>query len=417
MPSRQVLAALTFSLVLAVLSRHVVADDEALRREILEVKDRVRQLEARYAQQRTEQDAVERARTWLDRIDISASATGILQGTAGVRKRLRSDGDAVDASLAAELRLAAKLDEFDKVVARVEAGSGQGLDGNVPTISGLNDSADDDAALRLTELWYQRRFLADRLALVVGKIDLTGACGHHENAFDANAAANDACLQFLSSAFVNNIAVDWPDDNGPALALWAYPHDLLHAGIAVADADGDWNDVADHTFLMLQLEFRPKLADLQGNYRVYGWINNKDHPTVRDENDTGHAGYGLGASCDQALTDHLTAFVRYGWQRQDVYRFDHAWSAGFLVSGKLFGRQDDSLGLAYGMAVPSEDYRTVRRADSGKPGNEHHLEVFYALRVNSCLTISPDIQWVLNPECDRSNDAAWAFGLRANLAF
>jgi len=354
---------------------------------------------------------------WCDKIEFAFGATGVLQGSAGAKKSLTAEKDVTDGSVSFDLELTAPVTERGTAYAHLEAGNGDGIDGDIPTLSGFNDDADDDANVRLTELWYEHRFLGERLALKLGKIDLGGPCGRHESAFDANAVANDECSQFLSSGFVNSLAVEFPDDNGLGITLWASPHELLDIGIGVADADGDWENIFDNVFSMLEFDFKPKIAGRQGNYRIYGWLNDKDHVDIKDVTKTREEGYGFGLSLDQELTDIVTAFARYGWQRGSVYQVEHAWSTGLLFSGKFYGREDDAFGLAYGMAIIGSDWKDIEKANGVNSGNEHHVELYYNFTLNKHISISPDIQWVRNPNGDDDNDDVWAFGLRVQIQF
>ena len=42
------------------------------------------------------------------------------------------------------------------------------------------------------------------------------------------------------------------------------------------DAEGNWENFFDSVFFG-QLNFKPNLFDRPGNYRIYGWLNDKDH--------------------------------------------------------------------------------------------------------------------------------------------
>ena len=243
-----------------------------------------------------------------------------------------------------------------------------------------------------------------------GKVDLT-------TDFDASAVANSETDQFLSSGFANNLAVEFPDDNGFGAMLWASPHDLLDIGIGVADADADWDNVFNDVFSIVELDFKPKIAERQGNYRIYGWFNGKDHDDLKEPAKTKEDNYGYGVSLDQDITEIVTLFARYGWQMGRVSQVEHAWSAGLQCSGKFYGREDDTLGLAYGMAIIGDDWKDVDRGNGINTGDEHHVELYYNLKVNDHLNISPDIQWVKNPNGDRDNDNVWVLGIRAQLSF
>ena len=360
-----------------------------------------------------EEDSDEGSNKWYDKIDFSFKAIGVIQGSSGVRSRLSPEGDVTDAAISFDFELSAPIGNHGLVYALIEAGSGDGIDGNIPTFSGFFDEADGDADLDVTEFWYEHRFWNNKWALKVGKISLSGPVGCNECGFDANAIANDGSSQFLSPGFVNTLALEFPEDNGFGLALWFSPHELVDIGIGYGDADADWDNVFDDPFAIVEIDFKPKLADRQGNYRVYGWLNGMDHDELTHPAETGKAGWGFGVSCDHELCDGCTIFARYGWQRGSLYEVEHALSAGVQFSGKYFGRENDHIGLAYGLAILGGDYKQT----VSDPGDEHHFEAYYQLHVNENLSISPDVQWVRNPNGDTDNDDVWVFGIRGTLSF
>lgn len=355
--------------------------------------------------------------SWFENLDVGIGATAILQSSSGAKKALSPERDVTDATLSTDLEILSTLGECARAFAHFEAGNGDGIDGDIPTLSGFNDDADDDPNLRLTELWYEHRFCDERIALKLGKIDLAGPCGRHEGAFDSNALANDECCQFLSSAFVNSLAVEFPDDNGFGLVLWGSPHELIDIGLGLADADADWDNVFDNTFAIVQVDFKPTLDDRQGNYRLYAWLNDKDHTKIKDPTKTKEGGSGFGVSLDQEITDIITAFARFGRQQDDIYQVEEAWSAGVQFSGSLLGRDDDFLGIAYGQAKIGEDQRDLDKLLGIRSGNEDHLEAYYNFALNENLSISPDVQYINNLNGDKDNGEVWAFGVRAQLSF
>ncbi|GAH06397.1 unnamed protein product, partial [marine sediment metagenome] len=164
----------------------------------------------------------------------------------------------------------------------------------------------------------------------------------------------------------------------------------------ILDGDDGWEDIADHIFTSIQINIKPKLAeDLAGNYRIYGWFNDTNHTKWSDSGKIHEENYGFGTSIDQQLTDIFTIFGRYSWQEPEVYAagadfsLEHSWSTGCQLLGKPWGREDDYIGLAFGMDMPSDDYK---KATSRKCNDESHFETYYSCRINDNLTLSPDIQ-------------------------
>lgn len=371
---------------------------------------RLEGLEKAVEQHAADTSKTEEEKRWYEKIDIAFGATGVLQGSSGAKKRLSREGDVTDGSMSFDLELTMPVANYGKFYSLFEAGAGDGIDDDIPTLSGFNDNANDDENVRLTELWYEHVWFGDRVRLRGGKIDIT-------TDFDTNVVANCEKDQFLSSGFVNNLAVEFPDDNGFGAMFWVSPGNLWDIGIGVADADGDWDNVFDNVFSIVELDFKPKIADRQGNYRIYGWFNNKEHEDLRDPTKTKEDNYGFGVSFDQEITDVFGLFARYGLQRDSVSQIEHAWSVGLQCSGKFYGRENDIFGLAYGMAIIGDDWKNVDRRNGINSGDEHHVELYYKLKVNDYLNISPNIHWVKNPNGDSDNDDVWVFGLRTRLSF
>lgn len=381
-----------------------------LQEELNALKKKVERLEKALQQQAEPTSKAEDEKQWYEKIDLAAGATGVLQGSSGAEKRLSPEGDVTDGSWSFDLELTMPVASHGKWYSLFEAGQGDGIDGDIPTLSGFNDDAGDDEDVEVTEIWYEHNWIGERVRFRGGKIDIT-------TDFDCSTVANSETDQFLSSGFVNNLAVEFPDDNGWGTMLWASPGHLWDIGVGVADADGDWDNVFDDIFSILELDFKPRIANREGNYRIYGWFNNKDHEDLSDPDETDEDNYGIGLSFDQEITDVMTLFARYGWQRGSVSQVEHAWSAGSQCSGKFYGREDDTFGLAYGMAIIGDDWEEdVDEPEGIDSGDEHHVELYYNFKANDHLNISPDIQWVKNPNGDSDNDDVWALGVRAQLS-
>ena len=357
---------------------------------------------------------------WYEKIDVTIGATGILQGSSGVQDRLSPEGSITDATASYELELQTWIGEDGFVYLHIEAGKGNGIDGEIPTLSSFNGDADDNENVRVTEFLYGHRFEGIGLVLEIGRLCLSGPGDNApEDAilFEGNEYANNERSQFLSGAFINNPTVEFPDDNGMGAMVRLSLNTNLDISVGVAEADADWDDVFKDIFSIVELNFKPKTNGNQGNYRIYGWFNGKDHVSLINPMRTNESNHGFGLSLDQRINGTFALFARYGRQYGGVSRVEHAWSAGVQCFGKIFGRDDDTFGLAYGMAVIGEEWRRVARKEGINSGDEDHLEFYYNLKVNDHLNISPDIQWVKNPDGGMDNDDVWAFGIRAQLFF
>lgn len=347
---------------------------------------------------------------WYEKFGVSVGLTGVFQTTSNVKKRLNPDKNVTDGTMSFDLEITNQIDKNNEFFTLFESGSGAGVDDNVSTLSGFNDDADDDENLRLTEAWYETRFANEKFRFRLGKLDLT-------TDFDTNAVANCETEQFLSTGFVNNLAIGFPDDNGPGLMFFASLNEFLQAGVGLADADADWDNLNDDLFSIFEVNYKPQNNNRPGNYRVFCWTNKSDHVDLNNAANTGEINHGYGFSFDQMVSDTTTVFARYGRQRETVSQIEKAWSAGFQTSAESFGRKDDIIGFAYGKALTGNSWRKGARAKGINCANEHHAELYYSFKVNENLQLSPDIQWLNNAEGDKDNKNIWAFGVRAQLSF
>ena len=339
--------------------------------------------------------------SWLKNTDVEVSATSVLQGSPG----LTGSDSVVGASLAFDLKVKTKLSKSGTAFMQFKDGYGNeedGIDEVIPTFS-LFNTATSKREFRLGKIWYEHAF-GDKARLRVGKIDMT-------TDFDANEAANDEDDQFLSEIFVNNLALEFPDGNSFGTMLWISPNEFFDIGIGFADAHDKWDDVFKSPFTILEIGFKPVIADRQGNYRFYGWHNGKDHERLLSDEIGDDENYGFGLSADQEISEDVTLFARYGHQRGSVSELEHTWSFGVGISGRFLGREEDTLGLAYGQAVIGKDWKSF---DPENFDNEHRMEIYYRIKTNNYLSLTPNLQWVKNTYGVKDSNA-WVFGLRANL--
>ena len=91
---------------------------------------------------------------------------------------------------------------------------------------------------------------------------------------------------------------------------------------------------------------------------------------------------------------------------------EYAWSTGFQLDGTPWGRDNDYLGVAIGMDIPSEDYEDA--VNDGR--HEGHFECYYNFHLNDNVAVSPDYQLVWNPN-GRDRDPINVFGIRTQIDF
>ena len=336
----------------------------------------------------------------------------------------------VDGTYSGDLFLTIPVGPRGNVYLRGDIGEGEGIAGALPpTFSGPNaDLEFNEPKFTLAEAWYWTSFpipdLKDqRLELTIGKVDPTGI-------FDANAVANSETDQFIADIFVNNLAVEFAGDGngyGPGVAI-AYRFTSIYStgsevvgrvGLFEGDIEGEGTHkrVFDRPFVIGELDIKRSYYGLDGNYRIYGWMNQNSHTKWDGSDDA--ANKGLGLSLDQRVSNDVTLFARYGIQDEDVSNFDQVITLGGRIIGNGWRRANDAIGIAYGLAKTSSKYKDVSLAVDGyeAKGDEHYIEAYYKYWANANLTISPDLQYVINPGGDEEKDAILIYGARMQLTF
>lgn len=349
-------------------------------------------------------------------IEMSLDATVVFQATD--HANTNNDRDENAANYNVDLEFARAFGDFGKAFLKLTGGQGDGVTDELTVFSNVNGVvSDSDDRVEVNKFYYEHYFKAIPLAITGGKLDPT-------DWIDANEYANDEETQFLGGMFVNSPGIEFPADNGFGFRAGLSPIDLVGLDLVIMDGDADWDNAFDNIFLSAQANIKPKLFGRDGNYRFIYVLNNRDHTKWVDSTITDRENFGFALSCDQQLTDNISVFGRYSWQDPKVFlngaafSLEQFWSVGAQLSGNLWGRKNDKLGLAIGYAIPSHEYKD---ATPGLDANsEGHLEGYYSWYVNKCLAISPDVQLVWDPYgSDAANGSKTIFvgGLRGQVDF
>ncbi|MCA9408828.1 MAG: carbohydrate porin [Candidatus Omnitrophica bacterium] len=354
-------------------------------------------------------------------LKIAAGATSIVQVTSGANADgLSGQGkdDVTDGSYSVDIEIEK---EFGEGIAflHLETGNGAGVTDELKVFSNVNRDQDNSGnAVSVTEMFYETHlFGQDMTSFTFGKIDPTVY-------IDTNEYANDETTQFLGEIFRNNPTIEFPD-NGAGVRLGIEPIEDLEIQVIASDGDGSASpeDLFNTIFGAGQINLKKGLFGGEGNIRAYGWINDTAHTKWLHQLDDQETGYGFGLSIDQELTELVGIFLRYGWQNPEVtmdttsFSLEHAWSAGMQIAGEPWGRENDIFAIAYGQAIPSDEYKT---ANSLVADPESHLEAYYSFYINDHLTLSPDLQVIWNPyggDAALGDDTIVVGGARAQIDF
>lgn len=293
---------------------------------------------------------------------------------------------------------------------------GKGVDKFLPTFSSFNENSGDDAWLYIPVLYMEQRFFNDKLFFAAGKLDLTYW-------FDWNEAASSADTQFLSSALVNNLAIPFPA-KGLGAMVSITPLDWLYfqSGASTAKASSTKVGLSDgfnSTLFINEFGLTPKFGSLQGNYRFIFYLNREKMDYLNtDTDETKDSDTGWALSFDQAVTEHITLFFRYGFADQKVRDIEYFWSGGVQITEPIPGRKFDCLGIGVARSIVGNDYREANEEEDHSVSRAETIyEAYYSYHLNNSLTLTPDIQIVTHPNADNSAHTEIVCGLRFLLSF
>ena len=101
--------------------------------------------------------------------------------------------------------------------------------------------------------------------------------------------------------------------------------------------------------------------------------------------------------------------------------FNDALTAGFEHGGRAWGRGHDAIGLALGSLGTSSAWRAATAdgtlAGHAASGHERIADLYYRMRVNEHIALSPDLQWIQRPGGDPAGRHVRVFGVRASEGF
>ena len=287
---------------------------------------------------------------------------------------------------------------------------------------------------------------ADRLVITVGKFGVT-------DVFDTNKYAHDPRGDFMNWAIVDTGTFDYAAD------AWGYTY-----GAAAEWYRGDWTvrgGVFDLSNVPNSQDLDPQFAQFQwvgeierryelwkhpGKVAITGFLTRgrmgtfadaialaavsggpADISAVRRYNSRG----GVSVNLEQAITDELGVFARAGIANGDIepYEFadiDRTVAAGLSLSGKQWGRPDDTVGLAGVVNGISGVHEAFLNAGGlgilvgdgmlPNPGPEQILETYYSLPV-SFFRLTFDYQFIVNPAYNRDRGPVSVIGTRLHAQF
>jgi high affinity Mn2+ porin len=286
-----------------------------------------------------------------------------------------------------------------------------------------------------------------RLVLTFGKLAVT-------DIFDANAYSHDARSQFLTWASLAQGPFDFVADTqgytwGAALE---YFHDAwaLRVGrfVVAQESNGQSLNFAIGRYHgdQIEVEHSHELGGRPGVIRVLVWNNREVMGRFDDALDFArrnggtpdvanvrapHEKHGYGLHVEQALTDAVGAFARYGWAdgQTETYSFeevDRSAQVGVAIKGSAWGRGADTVALiAIRNGLSGVHQRYLAQGGLGffigdgrlnyRP--ERIIETYYSWRLCGPTWLSADYQHIANPAYNADRGPVNVYSLRLHTEF
>ena len=310
------------------------------------------------------------------------------------------------------------------------------LVGNFLTISniaGLN-------TLRMMELWFQQNFLEDKISLRLGNITA-----------DSEFVVSDFGGLFINAEF------GWPALAGMNMPGGgaAYPTGGLGARLALEPTD--WLGFRSGVFLTnlipqninragFRWDLNSKQAvtwmnelcfshgtgkgsqTLPGFVKAGMWLQTGAEANALDS-ESGLPNTGFYLLADQMLlperreddsisNEGMGAFAGLGFTPPGRNVVDFYLNTGVTYKGLIPGRDEDTCGLACGLASPSHGADADLRNEGLAPqAAEMVLEATYQCVIAPCCFVQPDIQYVINPGATLATGNALVLGARFSVVF
>jgi high affinity Mn2+ porin len=288
---------------------------------------------------------------------------------------------------------------------------------------------------------------ANRLVITLGKFAVT-------DMFDTNKYAHDPRSDFLNWSLIDTGTFDyaadaWAYTYGTAVE-WYQGHWTLRAGVfdlSIAPNTTDLDPGFRQFQLVLEVERRHDLWGQPGKLALTGYLSRgrmgRFHDAIQLAALTGgpadiaavrrYTGRGgISLNVEQQISPEFGLFARAGLTGGDVepYEFtdiDKTIAAGLSLSGKYWGRPDDTVGIAGVINGISSKHQAYLNAGGlgilvgdGKlphPGREYIVEAYYKMNIWRGLFATPDLQYIANPGYNRDRGPVWVPGFRFHAEF
>jgi porin len=151
--------------------------------------------------------------------------------------------------------------------------------------------------------------------------------------------------------------------------------------------------------------------NIGGWYYTSQFVELLDSTVASKGNGGMYIGYQQYFSINPEKGRYISLFGRAGFANPSYNRLGTALSGGIVFHELI---RNDQIGLAFTSAINGDSYRSIMPMDEKA---ETAIELTYTSFLTSFLTVQPDIQYIINPNTDKSLSNALSFALLAQISF
>lgn len=282
------------------------------------------------------------------------------------------------------------------------AGTGGRPNDLAGSMQGINNIEVPQNRLRVFEAWFEQDVAAIAGSLRLGFSDL-----------NSEFYANDSAGLLLAPAFGIGSELAATGPNGPAIfpstaatvRLRSEPWTNGYVQFAAVNAEA--GVLGDHGGVRPLLSGGALLIGEVGHpgaakFAVGGWAYTRRQDDIRADRVGGQLGRSRARGFYMLVegpvaADRVKAFVRAGLSDGDTTPYSGGWQAGLLIDRIIRGRPESRLSAGVAQALLSSQFG-ANAADAGDRlrRTETQLELTFADRLASWLTVQPDLQYVRN---------------------
>lgn len=276
---------------------------------------------------------------------------------------------------------------------------------NIGVVTGINDYTSRSNGF--DELYYTYQLGGDFkwLTLALGQFPIYNFDGTQ---YDSNQQVN-----FINYSLAQNASSTYP-----TASLGSYiqinPNDEWSMAVGAQDATNvsgqsiKFNNLnEEHYTTFGYLSYSPNIEDLgAAQYSVLLY----NQPSVKEQKGTTN-GWSLNFSQD--IGEKLSFFARLNGVSGNVAEIETSFVLGAVYNNPLNRNPLDQIGLAFSYNKINED----AVGENLKHEAEKVIETYWAWGVSKWMTITPDVQFYIDPALNQKSDYGAAFSLRATLMF